>query len=47
VAPDDYPRLLEHRDRHRTDGPHHDVSAFEIGLDLILDGLRKSVGQPT
>ena len=23
------------------EGPHHDVSAFEFGLDLILDGLKK------
>jgi hypothetical protein len=24
-----------------TEGAHHDVSAFEFGLDLILDGLKK------
>jgi hypothetical protein len=23
------------------DGPHREVSAFEFGLDLILDGLKK------
>jgi hypothetical protein len=23
------------------DGPHRDVSAFEFGLDFILDGLEK------
>ena len=23
------------------EGPHHEVSAFEFGLDLILDGLKK------
>ena len=34
-----YPDLLEHRDRHLSDGPHRQVSAFEFGLDLILDGL--------
>jgi hypothetical protein len=22
------------------EGAHHDLSAFELGLDLILDGLR-------
>jgi AcrR family transcriptional regulator len=36
-----YPQLAEHRDLHMSDGPHNDVSAFEVGLDLILDGLRK------
>ena len=38
---DDYPHLAEHRDQHLVDGPHRVVSAFEFGLDLILDGLRK------
>jgi AcrR family transcriptional regulator len=38
---DDYPYLAEHRDQHLAEGPHQDVSAFELGLDLILDGLRK------
>jgi len=37
----DYPHLAEHRDQHMTDGPHREVSAFEVGLDLILDGLRE------
>jgi AcrR family transcriptional regulator len=37
---DDYPRLAEHRDQHMNEGPHREVSAFEVGLDLILDGLR-------
>ena len=37
---DAYPRLAEHRDQHMTDGPHSEVSAFDVGLDLILDGLR-------
>jgi AcrR family transcriptional regulator len=37
---DDYPYLAEHRDQHLTEGPHREVSAFEFGLDLILDGLR-------
>jgi AcrR family transcriptional regulator len=36
---DDYPLLLKHHDQHATAGPHQDVSAFEVGLDLILDGL--------
>lgn len=38
---DEYPRLAEHRDQHLTGGPHREVSAFEVGLDLILDGLQK------
>ncbi|HVS85507.1 MAG TPA: TetR/AcrR family transcriptional regulator C-terminal domain-containing protein [Gaiellaceae bacterium] len=36
-----YPDLHEHGRRHFEAGPHRDVSAFEYGLDLILDGLRK------
>jgi AcrR family transcriptional regulator len=38
---DEYPQLAEHRDQHMTDGPHSEVSAFDVGLDLILDGLQK------
>lgn len=38
---DDYPFLAEHRDQHLADGPLHEVSAFELGLDLILEGLEK------
>jgi len=41
IPPDVYPYLHEHAHQHLTDGPLHDVSAFEFGLDLILDGLRK------
>jgi hypothetical protein len=26
-----------------SDGPHREVSAFEVGLDLILNGLEKSL----
>jgi len=35
----EYPDLADHRDQHMSDGPHRDVSAFEVGLDLILAGL--------
>jgi AcrR family transcriptional regulator len=38
---DEYPQLAEHRDQHMTEGPHRDVSAFDVGLDLILGGLQK------
>jgi len=41
ITPDEYPHLREHGEQHFAAGPHHDVSAFEFGLDLILDGLRK------
>lgn len=34
-----YPHLAEHRDQHMTEGSHRDVSAFEVGLDVILAGL--------
>lgn len=36
---DAYPHLAEHRDQHMADGPHREVSAFDVGLDLILGGL--------
>jgi AcrR family transcriptional regulator len=36
-----YPYLREHGEQHLTEGPHKDVSAFEFGLDLILEGLKK------
>jgi hypothetical protein len=34
------PNFTEHRDQHLTDGPHRKVCAFDVGLDLILAGLR-------
>ena len=37
-----YPDLTEHRDQHMTEGAHRDVSAFEVGLDRILNGLQQS-----
>src|SRR5262245_52472434 len=37
---DGYPYLREHADQHMIDGTHHDLSAFELGLDMILQGLR-------
>jgi len=38
---DDYPDLSLHVEQHLAEGPHQDVSAFELGLDLMLEGLRK------
>ena len=40
VPRDVYPDLYEHGLQHLGEGPHRRVSAFEYGLDLILDGLR-------
>jgi len=39
ITPDLYPHLHEHAQQHMSDGPHREASAFEVGLDLILDGL--------
>jgi AcrR family transcriptional regulator len=41
ITPDAYPYLHEHGQQHMEDGPHRAVSAFEFGLDLVVDGLRK------
>ena len=40
IPVDEYPHLHEHGLQHFATGPHREVSAFEYGLDLILDGLR-------
>ena len=40
IPRDTYPYLHEHGEQHFAEGPHREVSAFEFGLDLILDGLR-------
>jgi AcrR family transcriptional regulator len=37
----DYPYLREHAEQHMSEGSHQEASAFELGLDLILDGLRE------
>ena len=36
----EYPYLAEHIRQH-TDPPHDEAGAFELGLDLILDGLER------
>ena len=41
IPADVFPYLHEHGEQHLGAGPHHDVSAFELGLDFILDGLEK------
>jgi AcrR family transcriptional regulator len=40
IPQDEYPFLNEHGRQHLSEGPHREVSAFEYGLDLILEGLR-------
>ncbi len=41
---EEFPYLMEHIEQH-VDGLGHDgVSEFEYGLDLILDGLKRSAG---
>ena len=37
---DEYTHLAEHPDQHMSEGPHQEVNSFEVGLDLILDGLQ-------
>jgi AcrR family transcriptional regulator len=41
VSAEEYPHLREHGDQHFAEGPHRDVSAFEVGLDFIVEGLKK------
>ena len=41
IRRDDYPYLFDHGEQHFAEGPHRKVSAFEFGLDLILEGLKK------
>jgi AcrR family transcriptional regulator len=41
ITADAYPYLREHGEQHFTEGPHQDVNAFEVGLDYLLEGLRK------
>jgi AcrR family transcriptional regulator len=41
ITADAYPYLHEHGEQHFNDGPHRELRAFEFGLDLIIDGLRK------
>jgi AcrR family transcriptional regulator len=43
---DEHPHLAEHRDQHMSEGLHREASSFEVGLDLILDGLQKRLVLP-
>ena len=39
IPKDEYPYLHEHGCQQLAEGPQQDVSAFEYGLDFILEGL--------
>jgi AcrR family transcriptional regulator len=41
ITADAFPYLYEHAQQHLSEGPHRELSAFELGLDLIVDGLKK------
>jgi AcrR family transcriptional regulator len=41
ITPDRYPYLHEHAQQHFSEGQHREVSAFEFGLDLVVDGLKR------
>jgi AcrR family transcriptional regulator len=41
ITADAFPYLHEHAQQHFSEGPHREVHAFEFGLDLIVDGLKK------
>jgi hypothetical protein len=41
ITVDAYPYLHEHGRQHFSDGPHREGSAFELGLELIVDGLKQ------
>jgi AcrR family transcriptional regulator len=43
IPADVFPYLHEHGEQHFADGPHREVSAFELGLDFILGGLEELV----
>src|SRR5437764_15145209 len=41
IPAETYPHLHEHGMQHLEDGPHQNVTAFEYGLDLVLDSLER------
>ena len=41
ITADAFPYLHEHAQQHFSEGPHREVGAFELGLDLIVDGLEQ------
>ena len=47
ITPTAYPNLREHAEQHFAEGPHREVSPFELALDLILDGMKTSLAPST
>ena len=41
ITADAFPYLHEHAQQHFSEGPHREVGAFELGLDLIVHGLEQ------
>jgi AcrR family transcriptional regulator len=41
VSVDELPYLVEHAEWHLLDGPHKHESAFDFGLRMVLEGLRR------
>ena len=46
ITAEAFPHLHEHAEQHFSEGPHREVGAFELGLDLIVDGLKKIRAKP-
>lgn len=40
----EFPYFAKHLKQHQAEGPHREASAFEVGLDLVLDGLENIRG---
>jgi AcrR family transcriptional regulator len=38
----EFPHFAKHLTQHQAEGPHREVSSFEVGLDLVLNGLEKT-----
>jgi AcrR family transcriptional regulator len=43
ITPQDYPHLHEHGTQHMSGEAQHEADSFEVGLDLILDGLARMI----
>lgn len=46
LAADEYPYLIEHIQHHLAPSRPDDVGEFEFGLDLLLDGLERTLKAP-
>ena len=45
ITAEAYPYLREHGEQHFVEGPHREVSSFELALDLILDGMKRELAR--